>query len=51
MVHQGCASAGTDARICSTVRARVKCVIDRRERRTVCKAKEGVCSTVMEERE
>ena len=30
-MHRGCTSAGTDARICSTVRARVRHVIDRRE--------------------
>ena len=28
-MHKGCTSVGTDARICSTVRARVKHVIDR----------------------
>ena len=40
-VHRGCTSAGTDARACSSVGARVRRVIDRRERRTVRKAKEG----------
>ena len=28
-MHKGCTSAGTDARICGTVRARVKHVIDK----------------------
>ena len=38
-MHRGCTSAGTDACIYSTVRARVKHVTDRR--RTVREAKEG----------
>jgi hypothetical protein len=37
-VHRGCTSAGTDARVCSTVRARVRHVIDRGGGCTVCKA-------------
>ena len=36
--HNGCASAGTDARVNSTVKARVRRVIDRGEGRTVHKA-------------
>ena len=41
MVHKGCTSVGTDARVYSTVRARVKHVIDRGGGCTVHKAKEG----------
>ena len=49
--HKGCTSAGTDARIGSTVKARVRHVIDRGRGHMVRKARvEGVCSTVKVEK-
>ena len=39
--HQRCTSAGTDARVGSMVRVRVRHVIDRGERRTVRNSKKG----------
>ena len=41
MAHRRCTSVGTDARIYSTVRARIRHVIDRKEGRTVRKARGG----------
>ena len=39
--HKGCTSAGTDARIDGTVKARVGRVIDRGRKGTVRKASQG----------
>ena len=42
-MHKGCTSVGTDARISSTVKARVKHVIDRGRRRIAHKVRgEGI---------